>query len=127
MGCESPYLCGITNRGSDRACGQNSDDGFVRSSWLPWKTSEHLATPSNVTRICRALQPRSDDGVSQIVFYQAGVGSDNNWYSFFLGGYLGDGLVEHVREAYAFLCNVCGQPFVLFGYALIEGAELRRR
>jgi uncharacterized protein (DUF2235 family) len=59
-----------------------------------------------VTRICRALEPRSKDGIEQIVYYQAGVGSANNWYSFFLGGYLGEGISENIREAYGFLCNV---------------------
>lgn len=74
---------------------------------LPWNTSGHLATPSNVTRICRALRPRSEDGeIPQVVYYQAGLGSRNDWYSFFIGGYLGDGIAENIREAYAFLCNV---------------------
>ena len=41
---------------------QSSDNGFVRDSWLPWNKGGRLATPSNVTRICRALLPRSTDG-----------------------------------------------------------------
>ena len=85
---------------------QDSDNGFVRDSWLPGKTGGHLATPSNVTRICRALLPRSHDGIPQIVYYQAGVGSGNNFYSYLAGGFLGEGISENVREAYAFLCVV---------------------
>ena len=46
------------------------------------------------------------DGVPQIVFYQAGLGSLNNWYSYFVGGYLGSGISENIREAYAFVCSV---------------------
>ena len=88
---------------------QDSDNGFVRDSWLPWKTSGHLATPTNVTRICRALEPRSKDGIQQIVYYQAGLGSLSNAYSFFVGGYLGQGISENIREAYVFLCNVGGR------------------
>jgi len=69
----------------------DSDNGFKRDSWLPWKTGGRLAIPSNVTRFCRAILPQHEDGTSQITYYQAGLGSQNNWYSFFIGGYLGDG------------------------------------
>jgi uncharacterized protein (DUF2235 family) len=78
----------------------------VRDSWLPWKKGGHLATPTNVTRITRALLPRAEDGTPQITYYQAGVGSQNNWYSYFLGGYLGEGISENIRESYAFICDV---------------------
>lgn len=84
----------------------NSDNGFDRDSWLPWKTEGHLATPSNVTRLCRALLPRSTEGVQQVVYYQGGLGSNGNWYSHFTGGLLGAGISENIREAYVFLCNV---------------------
>jgi len=82
----------------------DSDNGFKRDSWLPWKTGGRLAIPSNVTRFCRAILPQHEDGTSQIAYYQAGLGSQNNWYSFFIGGYLGDGISENIREAYAFIC-----------------------
>lgn len=59
-----------------------------------------------MTRICRALQPRDEDGTAQVVYYQAGVGSEDNWYSFFIGGFLGEGISENIREAYSFLCTV---------------------
>jgi uncharacterized protein (DUF2235 family) len=62
--------------------------------------------PSNVTRICRALLPKSDNGIEQVVYYQAGLGSAGNWYSFFIGGFLGEGISENIREAYGFLCSV---------------------
>ena len=84
----------------------NSDNGFKRNSWLPWNTEGTLAVPSNVTRICRALLPRSEDGIPQIVYYQGGLGSQNSFWNFFFGGYFGAGISENVREAYAFLCNV---------------------
>ena len=50
--------------------------------------------------------PESGDGTAQIVYYQAGLGSRNDWYSFYMGGYLGDGISENIREGYAFICNV---------------------
>lgn len=84
----------------------NSDNGFVRDSWWPWKTGGHLANSSNVTRLCRALLPKSTDGVQQVLYYQGGLGSNNNWYSYYIGGFLGEGISENIREGYAFLCNV---------------------
>ena len=84
----------------------NSDNGFIRSSWLPWNHEGTLAVSSNVTRICRALLPKSDDGMQQIVYYQGGLGSQDSFWSYLFGGYLGAGISENVREAYAFLCNV---------------------
>ena len=32
--------------------------------------------PSNITRISRALNSRAEDGTPQIVYYQAGVGTN---------------------------------------------------
>ncbi|MCJ1249634.1 hypothetical protein MMC30_006860 [Trapelia coarctata] len=88
----------------------NSDNGFERSSWLPWNTtSGSLQVPTNVTRMCRALVPRSPTkGVEQIVYYQAGVGSQSTLSDHVLGGVAnttvtGSGLSEHIREAYGFL------------------------
>ena len=93
----------------------NSDNGWVRDSWLPWKTGGTLASPSNITRLCRAIQTKSDDGVQQIVYYQGGLGSANNWYSFYIGGYLGEGISENIREAYAFICSV---SFLIIAYPI---------
>ncbi|KAK5132837.1 hypothetical protein LTR08_008552 [Meristemomyces frigidus] len=97
----------------------HSDNGFQRDSWLPWKTSGRLATSSNVSRICRALFPRSADGIPQIVYYQAGLGSQNNAYSYFIGGYLGSGISENIREAYAFICSNYedGDEIFLIGFS----------
>jgi len=84
----------------------NSDNGYVRDSWLPWNKTGHLANSSNVTRLCRALRSKSDDGIQQVVYYQGGLGSQNNFWSYFFGGYFGEGIGENIREAYSFLCNV---------------------
>ena len=82
---------------------QNSDNGFVRSSYLPWDTNGHLQNPSNVTRICRAVQRESDDGIMQITYYQAGIGTEAGFLDHIYGGGTGAGLSENIREAYAFI------------------------
>ncbi|KAL8705142.1 MAG: hypothetical protein Q9201_001745 [Fulgogasparrea decipioides] len=81
----------------------NSDNGFERDSYLPWDHNGHLQVPSNVTRICRALRPMSCNGRAQIIYYQAGVGTEESWWDQIYGGGTGAGLSENIREAYAFL------------------------
>lgn len=88
----------------------NSDNGFVRDSWLPWKTTGTLAVSSNITRICRALKPETEDGIQQIIYYQAGLASQGSFWSY-VGGFVGAGVSENIREAYAFLCNVSAFRF----------------
>lgn len=84
----------------------NSDNGFVRNSWFSFSKAGQLARPSNVTRLCRALVPKSKEGIQQIVYYQGGLGSGNSFWSYFFGGYFGHGIQENIREAYAFICSV---------------------
>jgi uncharacterized protein (DUF2235 family) len=77
-----------------------------------WMDSDgDYQTPSNVTRIARAIPPVGVDKTSnppqpihQIVFYQNGIGTgDKSLYNKYLGGATGEGLAEHIREAYSFV------------------------
>lgn len=97
----------------------DSDNGFKRDSYLPYSTSGHLAVPSNVTRIVRALMPTTSDGIPQVAYYQAGIGSSNNWFDHYWGGTTGAGISEHVREAYAFIAEnyVKGDEIFLLGFS----------
>ncbi|KAI9763822.1 MAG: hypothetical protein M1840_009076 [Geoglossum simile] len=86
---------------------QNSDNGFEKDGFF---STGKLQTPSNVTRIARAITPYHDDpgtgtAKNQIVYYQAGVGTGNSIWDKVAGGTTGEGLSEHIREAYAFLAN----------------------
>jgi uncharacterized protein (DUF2235 family) len=60
-------------------------------------------SPSNVSRLGWAIRDTSRDGFSQVVHYQAGVGTHGGRISRFLGGAIGFGLKENVREAYTYL------------------------
>lgn len=66
----------------------------------------HVQTPSNVTRLARALKAEGKDSHPQIIYYQAGVGS-SSWSAadHILGGGLAFGVSENIREAYSFLAN----------------------
>lgn len=75
--------------------------------------------PSNVTRLARAINSYSRDGISQIVFYQNGVGSTGTAGNKIIGGATGDGLAGNVREAYSFLSYnyVEGDEIFLIGFS----------
>ncbi|KAG6986397.1 hypothetical protein G7Y79_00102g101510 [Physcia stellaris] len=97
----------------------NSDNGFERQTYLPWDTNGTLQTPSNVTRICRALLPESHDGTQQIIYYQAGIGTESTFWNHVVGGGTGAGLSENIREAYAFLATNydAGDEIYLIGFS----------
>ncbi|EME48106.1 hypothetical protein DOTSEDRAFT_69893 [Dothistroma septosporum NZE10] len=64
-----------------------------------------IQSPSNVTRIARAMLAEDDAKHLQIVYYQAGIGTGLGIYDQLLGGGTGLGLSENVRESYAFLAS----------------------
>ena len=80
----------------------DSDNGWVRGSW---GQRGHPQSPSNVTRISRAIKSEDDDHHPQIVYYQAGIGAGIGLYNHLVGGGTGLGLEENIREAYAFLAS----------------------
>ena len=80
----------------------NSDNGWVKGDW---GQPGHLQTPSNVTRIARAIKDQDNDHHQQIVYYQAGIGTGIGLYNQIAGGGTGMGLGENVREAYVFLAS----------------------
>lgn len=88
----------------------NSDDGSI---------SGRRTTHSNVTRIARAIKAVSEDGVPQIVNYQYGVGSQGSVLDRALGGAVGAGLNQMIRENYSFLANnyLPGDEIFLIGFS----------
>ena len=90
----------------------NSDDGY--------NEKEHfVANPSNVSRFARALSSEGKDGILQIVYYQVGVGSTDTVFDRLSGGITGEGLDEHIREAYAFIAQNWrpGDEIFLLGFS----------
>ena len=58
-----------------------------------------------MTRIVRAILPETGNGIPQIVYYQAGIGTEGTWWDHVYGGGTGSGLSENIREAYGFLAK----------------------
>lgn len=90
----------------------NSDTGYD-------KTSRSLQTPSNVTRLSRALKRQCKDGRVQIIEYQNGVGTGSTVADAITGGAFGKGIADHIREAYSFICANYedGDEIVLVGFS----------
>ena len=87
--------------------------------------------PTNVARLAQAVPPTGDDGVAQVVYYDAGVGTGNGadrW----LGGTFGVGLSRNVIDAYRFLVDNYsdggqgGQPDEIFVFGFSRGAFTAR-
>jgi uncharacterized protein (DUF2235 family) len=58
--------------------------------------------PTNVTKVARAVLPRSANGIDQIVYYHDGVGTAGG-LDRITGGAFGEGIEANIRELYRFL------------------------
>ena len=80
---------------------------------------ERLGTPTEVTHKegVRTCAGRAADGSDVVLFYDQGVGTD--WFSRLIGGGVGAGLSDNVRDAYHFLGHnfVPGSEIYLFGFS----------
>ncbi|MBL4667470.1 MAG: DUF2235 domain-containing protein, partial [Sneathiella sp.] len=74
--------------------------------------------PTNVLKIIRGVQPVDPKGVTQIAYYQTGVGT-GGVFDKIIGGGLGTGLSDNIMEAYRFIANnhVDGDEIFLFGFS----------
>lgn len=74
--------------------------------------------PTNIVKIARAVKPVDDKGISQIVYYDEGVGTHNRTDKI-LGGLSGIGIVDNILEAYRFLVHNFqpGDEIYLFGFS----------
>ncbi|KAF8600254.1 hypothetical protein BDV93DRAFT_447913 [Ceratobasidium sp. AG-I] len=94
-------------------CDGTWQDGLLtRQTWMY----------SNVLKLARCLNhedERYDPPIPQIVFYQAGIGSEQNIYSKYVDGATGSSLAEKVQEAYAFIAHnyFPGDEVFLFGFS----------
>lgn len=77
-----------------------------------------IRKPSNVVKLSRAIKPKTSNGISQIVFYDTGVGT-HNFLDKFVGGATGVGLSDNIIQGYRFLVNNYeeGDEIYLFGFS----------
>ena len=67
-----------------------------------WNTP-HQPNPTNVIKFAQAVSPTGSDGMSQVVFYDPGVGTEAGLWDRVTGGALGKGLDKNIGDAYRFL------------------------
>lgn len=74
--------------------------------------------PTNVQRIAQFVLPTASSEITQIVYYDAGVGT-SGLFDKFSGGALGSGLDHEIREAYRFLAlnYEINDEIYLFGFS----------
>ncbi|AFY42913.1 DUF2235 domain-containing protein [Nostoc sp. PCC 7107] len=81
-------------------------------------TWQQLASPypSNVVKLAQSVKPIAQDGVTQIVFYDEGIGTDSQKV---LGGATGLGIDKNIEDGYRFLVlnYVPGDEIYLFGFS----------
>lgn len=81
--------------------------------------------PSNVIKMARAIAPRSRDEMSQIVFYDQGVGT--GWgLDRLTGGAFGHGLEKNIQDAYRFLMHNYADGDEIFFFGFSRGAYTAR-
>lgn len=73
--------------------------------------------PTNVVKMAQIVKPVAKDGISQVVFYQEGLGT--KWYDRLPGGAFGWGIDYNIQSAYQFLCFNYdpGDEIYLFGFS----------
>jgi uncharacterized protein (DUF2235 family) len=74
--------------------------------------------PTNVTKVARAVRPRDDNGVDQVVFYHDGLGTGGG-LDRVTGGAFGRGIEDNVRDLYRFILYNWepGDDLFLFGFS----------
>lgn len=81
-----------------------------------WNRAD-AANPTNVVKLYRSVQSQAD-GVTQIPWYDPGVGTRNR-LSAAVGGLTGLGLTQNIEDAYRFLVRNYepGDELYLFGFS----------
>ncbi|WP_033069360.1 DUF2235 domain-containing protein [Thalassospira australica] len=89
-----------------------------------WQEPANTPEPTNVVKLLRAV-PSSAGDVSQVVFYDRGVGT-GGFVNKFVGGAFGCGLQENVIDGYRFLANNYRQDDEIYIFGFSRGAFTAR-
>ena len=96
-----------------------------------------------MTRICRALNPEASDGTPQVIYYEAGIGTESTVWNHFVGGATGmgiaiptasqivllivsSGMSENIRMGYDFLAMNYEEGDEIFLLGFSRGAFTAR-
>jgi uncharacterized protein (DUF2235 family) len=90
-----------------------------------WNWPDQKGSPTNVVKMVRAIRSTDERGIPQVVFYDTGVGTGNA-LDRLVGGMLGVGLSENVKQTYGFLVDNYQPDDELFFFGFSRGAHTVR-
>ena len=75
--------------------------------------------PTNVVKMAQIIKPIAEDGTPQLIYYQAGLGTEHGELDKFTGGIFGAGIDTAIQNAYLFLClnYEPGDELYFFGFS----------
>lgn len=84
-----------------------------------WNAPDKGRNPTNVIKIMEAIRPADHQGVPQVAFYDAGIGTDGSRASRAVAGAVGRGLDDNVKDGYRFLAHnwLPGDEIYIFGFS----------
>ncbi len=93
---------------------------FCDGTWnTPDKMEDGKLCQTNVVKMANALLPVSHDGKPQLLYYDAGIGSEGNMFLRIFDGATGNGISEKILQAYRFIIQNYepGDELFLFGFS----------
>lgn len=93
---------------------------FCDGTWnTPDKLKDGKRCQTNVVKMANALKPVSTDGKAQVLYYDAGIGSEGSLTRRLYDGATGTGISENILKAYRFLIRNYepGDELFLFGFS----------
>jgi uncharacterized protein (DUF2235 family) len=88
----------------------------------PDKDKEGISVATNVVKIADAVSQTAEDGTSQLMYYDPGVGTSGSWLKRAFDGATGSGLTQNILEAYRYLISNYEAEDQLFLFGFSRGA-----
>ncbi len=96
-------------------------------SWnTPDQQENNIPVPTNVIKLVRAIKPLDSNNISQVVFYDQGVGTTGDALTRFVGGTTGWGISQNILDSYRFLANNYQDGDEIYAFGFSRGAYTAR-
>ena len=93
---------------------------FCDGTWeTPDENVDGKLCQTNVVKMANALSETSDDGKTQLLYYETGIGSEGNLTERIYDGATGYGISENILKAYRFIIKnyEAGDELFFFGFS----------
>ncbi len=91
-----------------------------------WNTPDELKNgeycQTNIVKMANALSSTSNDGKTQLVYYDIGIGSEGNWFKRNFDGATGTGISKNIHQAYRFIIYNYEKGDELFFFGFSRGS-----